>query len=296
MASDDPILDNSKRVQSFRRNLIMQIPRVPNNKESLRALESKSHTDLFIIFMCWRLRQVAIHPRKVIGLSILDGDSRATALKPNIRVLTECVEAGSDLGPYLSLKAHRHGYVQTHDPSITDTSSWEDKDFLLNVMGLHHFHLGMKREKAGHVARTKEVLFAHVYKDSFRVLGLFDHSVFDWTIDDRMTPERAKLWSIYSEFQESQSAPGEIILGGIGNMGITTAGTPIVVTLQAIKQTRIITELESKLDDIDFVYNLLKLNNTSEKIKLSWYFNNLDFGLFNEPSKVFYNILPWSFS
>lgn len=218
--------------------------------------------------------------------------TRASALTANIQALVHNVEAGSDLGPYLSLKAHRHGYVQAHDPSISNTSSWEDKDFLLNVMGLHHFHLGLKKEKGGHVARTNEVLFAHVSRDTFQVLGLFDHSVFDWTLDDAMTAERARLWSIYDEFQAARADPGEIMIGGIAGMGITTAGTPTVITLTASKQVEIIRMLEPKLDDMDFVRELYGEHPFPEKIKLSWQYSHLDFGLINEPSNEFLNLLP----
>ena len=86
-------------------------------------------------------------------------------------------------------------------------------------MGLHHFHVGLKKEERGHVVRTKEVLFAYVSRDAFQVLGLFDHKVFDYTVDDRMTPERARLWSIYNAFQAAQATPGEIVVGGIGGTG-----------------------------------------------------------------------------
>ena len=238
------------------------------------------------------MRHVATRPRTVVDLSVLEGDSRAGALAPNIKALLANVEAGSDLGPYLSLKAHLHGYVMAHDPSMTNTSSWEDKDFLLNVMGLHHFHLGLRKERDGYVVRTKEVLFAYVTRDSFQVLGLFDHTVFDWTVDDRMTPERAKLWSIYNRLQAAQAAPGEIMVGGIGGMGITTAGTPTVITWTAIRQAEIIRQLELRLDDIDFVRTLYGEHQFPEKIKLSWHFNHLDFGLVNEQSEPFLKLLP----
>lgn len=292
MAKSDPVLDNSKRVRAFRKNLIKQIPRIPNDKTSLRSLESKAHTDLFIIFMCWRLRHVAMRPRTVSNLSVLDGDARANALTANIQALLHNVETGSDLGPYLSLKAHRHGYVQAHDPSIRNTASWEDKDFLLNVMGLHHFHLGLTKEKGGYVARTNEVLFAYVSRDTFQVLGLFDHSVFDWTLGDVMAAERARLWSIYDEFQAAQAAPGEIVIGGIRGMGITTAGTPTVITWTVIRQTEIMRQLEPQLDDIDFLRNLYGDHPFPQKIRLSWHYNHLDFGLVNEPSREFLKLLP----
>lgn len=292
VAANDAILDNSKRVRAFRTKLIKQIPRVPNDKSSLLALESKANTDLFIIYMCWRLRHVAIRPRKVTDLSVLDSDSRAAALAPNIKALTGDVEMGSDLTPYLSLKANRDGYVVAHDPDLTNTSSWEDKDFLLNVMGLHHFHLGLTREKRGHVARTREVLFAYVSRDSFQVLGLFDHTVFDWTVEDELTPERAKLWSVFDDFQSARTAPGEIVVGGIGGLGITAAGTPTIVTWVAIKQVEIMRQLEPKLDDIDFVKSLYGEHQIPERIKFSWHYNHLDFGLVNEPSEEFIKLLP----
>ena len=242
--------------------------------------------------MCWRLRHVAIRPRKVTNLSVLDSDLRATALAPNIKALVGDVEMGSDLTPYLSLKAHRDGYVVAHDPSLTNASSWEDKDFLLNVMGFHHFHLGLEREKRGHVVRTNEVLFAYVARGSFLVLGLFDHSVFDWTVEDELTPERERLWSVFNEFQAAQAAPGEMVIGGIGGMGITTAGTPIVITQAAINQVKIIREFEPNLDDMEFVRrNLYGGRRVPEKIKFKWHYNHLDFGLVNEPSKEFLKLL-----
>ena len=60
-------------------------------------------------------------------------------------------------------------------------------------MGVHHFHLGLHQETSGLMTRTNEVLFAAVSRDTFNVLGLFDHSVFDSTVDDAIAPERERL-------------------------------------------------------------------------------------------------------
>ena len=248
----DAILDRSRRFQTFREELIRIIPRLPNDKVSLKALQSKRHADLLIIYMCWRLRNIAIRPRTVIGRSMLDNNPRADTLRPNINAFIKMVEAGSDLEPYLSLKAHRQGYVMSADPEKTSNATWEDKDFLLNVMGLHHFHLGLHREAKGLrlMARTKYILFASVSRDTFEILGLFDHSVFDdWTTDEAMTPERGRLWSIYEERQAANNLPGQFTIGGFGNLGITTAGTPLVITLAADRQIRKAQEIEPKLDD-----------------------------------------------
>ena len=292
MTDVEAILDHSRMFQTFRKELIRIIPRLPNDKVSLKALQSKRHADLLIIYMCWRLRHIAIRPRTVIGRSVLDNDPRADTLRQNIEAFISMVETGSDLGPYLSLEAHRRGYVLKADPEKTDSATWEDKDFLLNVMGLHHFHLGLHRETKGFMARTKYVLFASVSRDTFEILGLFDHTVFDdWTTDEAMTPERRRLWSIYEEHQAANNLPGQFTIGGFGNPGITTAGTPLVVTMAAIRQIRMAQEIEPKLDDPDFVRTLLGKHAVPTELNPKWHYNHLDFGLLNEPSNKFFVLI-----
>ena len=292
MTDVDAILDHSRRFQTFRKELIRIIPRLPNDKISLKALQSKRYADLLFIYMCWRLRDIAIRPRTVIGRSMLDNNPRADTLRPNINAFIKMVEAGLDLGPYLSLKAHRQGYVMSADPEKTGNATWEGKDFLLNVMGLHHFHLGLHREAKGFMTRTKYVLFASVSRDTFEILGLFDHSVFDdWTTDEAMTPERGRLWSIYEERQAANNLPGQFTVGGFGNLGITTAGTPIVITLAADRQIRKAQEIEPKLDDPVFVRTHFGKHAIPAELNLKWRYKHLDFGLLNEPSNEFFILM-----
>jgi len=287
VADVDPALTNSIRFQKFRRELIGNIPRIPNNRESLSAIESKHPTDLLIIYMCWRLRNVATRPRKVTGMFAIENDGRAAALRANIEAFVEAVETGADLGPYLSRKAHRHGYVMASDPENSNAATWNDKDFVLNVMGLHHFHLGLNMQSSGLMDRTDEVLFASVRREEVEILGLFDHSVFEWTVDDEMVPERKRLWSVYDEMQFKDSAPGSIVMGGYGNMGITTAGTPLVVTKKAIEHIAIIKKIDPKLDDAEYVQTLFDGHIARKRVKLAWCYRHLDFGLVNEPSDDF---------
>lgn len=248
MAGNDSTSKDSKRIQQFRNDLIQVIPRIPNNKDSLEALRSKHLADLLRIYMCWRLRNVAVRSRTVTGLSALEGDRRAEALKENIEAFIRSAEAGMDLGPYLSRKASRHGYIMKWDPELTDTSTWDDKDFLLNVMGLHHFHLGCNMESSGLMERTDEVLLAFVTRDTLEILGLFDHSVFEWSVDDSMTPERERLWSIRDELLTRVAQPGSISLYGYGGLGITTAGTPTIITMKANRQAASIRDIDPQLD------------------------------------------------
>jgi hypothetical protein len=227
-----------------------------------------------------------------MGLSALDGDPRSGALKPNIDAFTKAVEAGVDLSPYLSKKAHREGYVMGADPEQTNTATWEDKDFLLNVMGFHHFHLGLHRQASGLMGRTDEVMFAHVSRDTLNVLGLFDHTVFDWTIDDAMAPERERLWSVHDECQAAQAGPREILMGGLGGLGITMAGTPTVVTKNAMRQIELIRKTEPKLDEPEYVGEVFAEFPVPGKVKPAWQYIHLDFGLLNEATGDFKCLMP----
>ena len=287
MADADSTLRNSKRFQKFRNRLIREIPRIPNDRASLAALESKGNSELLRIYMCWKLRQVAIRPRRVTGQSALKADCRATSLQPNIEAFIRAVEVGADLNRYLSTKAHRHGYVLASDPEIADCRTWEDKDFLLNVLGRHHFHLGLHRDASGMMARTDEVLFGSASRDTIRILGLFDHSVFDWSVDDAMTPERERLWSFHDDCRAEGARSDAVMLDGFGGLGITTAGTPAVMTINAMRQMTLIRQIDQKLDDSKYVKTLFAEHPMPKKLRLEWHYNHLDFGLLNVPSGHF---------
>ena len=287
MARGSSTLQVSKRVQKFRRDLVRAIPRIPNNKTSLQALQSKHLTDLLIIYLSWRFRNVAVRPRKVIGLSVLEKDHRARVLRKNIADFVEAVEAGAVLGPYLSHKARRQGYVLASDPRLTDTTTWEDKDFVLNAMGLHHFHLGLQMQASGLVERTKEVLVAFVTRDTFEILGLFDHSVFDWSVDQELTPERKRLWSVRDEYRAMGEQSGTIYLDGYGGMGVTTAGTPTIISIKAMRHAEFIRDIDPKLDNFEYVNTLFSGHAVPKKVNLEWHYNDMDFGLLNKSSRHF---------
>ena len=237
--------------------------------------------------MCWQLRRVAVRPRRVTGVSALKTDDRYAVAGQNIAAFIRAVETGADLNPYLSRKAHRHGYVMAVDKEISDTATSIDKDFLLNVMGYHHFHLGLQKQATGLMARTDEVLMASVTRDTFRILGLFAHSVFNWSVDDAMVPERERLWSIHDECRSEETPPGGIMLDGYGGLGITTAGTPTAIAINAMRQMTMIRRIDPRLDDSEYVKALFAEHTVPTKLALEWHYNHLDFGLLNAPSGHF---------
>ena len=281
-------LEQSKTFRSFKADLIRKIPRVPNNKESREALEAKSPTDLLIIYLCWQLRLVEPRPRSVKGQHRLWQRATYLCLRPNVQTLLRVVEAGGDLNGHLSLKAHRHGFVPD---GAKDSSSWGHKDFLLNVMGLHHFHLGIQREQRGHMARTNKVLFAFTSPDTFEILGLFDHSVFEAN-EGTLTDERNRIWSTYESYQLRRIPRGGFYVGGYAGLGITAAGTPTVVTMAAIKHIKIIKHFDPCLQSPRFLKRLWNDGEVPSKPKLRWHYRHLTLGLFDATSGAFFPLDP----
>ena len=281
-------LIRSKTFKRFKADLIAQIPRVPNDKTSLVALESKSPTELLIIYLCWRLRFIEIRPRAIKGKHRLWYRLRYLGIRSNVNGLLSAAEMGRDLNPYLSLRAHRHGFVLD---GSEDSVQWKHKDFLLNVMGLHHFHLGIRLEAKGHMARTDTVLFAFVDRDTFEILGLFNHGVFK--NEDKVLPlERRKIWSTFERFQSRRTPPGSFYVGGYGGMGITLAGTPTAVTLRAIDHIRLIEEFDPQLDSPDFLAKLWGAGQVPARHRVCWHYKHLTLGLLDTVSNTFFALTP----
>jgi len=236
---------------------------------------------------------VGQRPRTVIGRNRLNIDNRSISLKPNLDTFFKGVEQGADLTPYLSLKAISQGYSPDAYINGPNVDKWSDKDFILNVMGLHHFHLGLNKESRGHMNRTNEVLFAYVTRDEFEVLGLFNHEVFEHKDDNIMTAERERLWGIYTErnFQNIPPAQsGQSFIGGLAGPGITLGGQPLLIVSAAQRHMRIMMEYDHKLDDRCFVETLYQPHSQPDRTKFKWCYNHLDFGIFEARQKQFFVI------
>jgi hypothetical protein len=274
--------NESKRIKKLRKGLIAAVPRFPNDRASLKAMESKHLTDLMIAFVAWRLRYVGQRPRKVASLRNLASDTRATALKPNLDAFLAAVETGADLTPYLSLEPHKRGYTPAAESGRRGADKWSDKDLLLNVMGLHHFHLGLTKEAAGHFGRTNEVLFASVTRDQFEIIGLFDHDAFEHEDSGAMTDERKKLWRAYEERRSAGALPGQLTMGGFGGLGVTLGAHPTAVVRAAQRLVGRVNEVDPKLEDAAFVNTLYGNSQVPAKPKPEWCFRHLDFGLYDK--------------
>jgi hypothetical protein len=130
-----------KRITAFRLAIAKQIPKFPNDKTSLQALEAKSLGSLLIDYANWAIRYIAPRSRTVVVEQSASSDPRWQSLGAHIQALLKKAEDGDDLTPHLSPQTHRRGFTPAASVPGPNVNRWADKDMLLNVMGYHHLHL-----------------------------------------------------------------------------------------------------------------------------------------------------------
>jgi hypothetical protein len=278
---------DSIRVRKFREDLIKKIPRFPNNRISLKLLEEISFVDLLLIYVNRNSRFVPPRPRRIHIEPSLTADRRWKDLSSNTKSLFDKSRRGNDLTPHLSLQIFKKGFRPNQPASSKVLDRWADKDFLLNVMGYHYFHLSHIIDKNGSVKRTDTVLFAKLTRDEFTAIGFFDHSVFESSkvTGQPMEKERQRLWKIFLARQEKDVPPGNVFIPA----EIMTSGHSARHVRMAIRYAEIIDELDPKLDDPDYVGSIFGKygGNDPRKIKPVWHLNYLDFGLFDKKLNAF---------
>jgi len=239
---------------------------------------------LLIHYTNWAIRYIAPRARKVEIEPVASSDPRWSKLKPQITAFLDKVQRGDDLSPYLSLEPHTRGYT----PNKSAPDRWADKDFLLNVMGYHHFHLGTNIEPKGFATRTDELIFAKVTRNTFIVVAIFDHSVFEMTRppSGNMTPERERLWQVFDEHSSRGLPPGSVYIPAM----ITTSGHSLHLVDLADEYARIVRTIDPKLDDEAYVFDLYDKAGVPrpKKPKLKWHLNFLDLGLLDSSVSTFF--------
>ena len=279
--------ESSERARSLRRELIATIPRFPNDRVTKQVIESKSLLDLLIIYVGWKLRFVAQRPRRVTGLSALATRDCSATLRSNIEGFVEAVERGDDLNPYLSRSLVSRGYTPVSERDVAAPNIWADKDFVLNIMGLHHFHTGASGGNGSAVERTKKVLFASVNRDEVEILGLLDHTAFRYEDDGNMTPKRKRLWEVFTKRQEAGLMPGQFAFGGFGGHGVALSGQPVAVVRAAQEHVAIMGRIDPKLDGPVYLHSIYGAGKVPAKPRLKWHYRHLDFGLLDQQAEFF---------
>ncbi|HXZ17305.1 MAG TPA: hypothetical protein VEH77_15305, partial [Roseiarcus sp.] len=242
MATEPP------RIKKFRSELIKAIPRFPNDRASLHHVRQKQLGELLIDHINWRSRYVGQRPRTVLIEAAAQSDPRWNSHAAAVGDFLDKVRNGDDLTPHLSIEPHTRGYTPAaRAPNASSLDRWSDKDFVLNAMGYHHFHLGTTVEQRGHVNRTDDLIFAEVQRDTFNVLAIFGHDVFDPN-----SAERRRLWSIHDEVAYRGVPPGSVVVSAM----IATSGHTLQVVRYAQHCAKVIRDFDPKLDDLIYMASL----------------------------------------
>ena len=280
--------NESSRARKFRLAIARAIPRFPNNRATLELLEAKTLGSLLVDYANWAYRLIPPRPRSFVIEPSLTQDRRWKALAADTKVLLKRAEAGNDLNPHLSEKAFRKGFTPATSIPGPGVDKWEDKDFLLNVMGFHHLHLSSVVEQSGLAKRTKDVLFAQITRDKFHAIGFFDHSVFE-TSDKQsltMTDERNRLWALYEYRNSLGRQPGVVYVSN----PVATSGHADLHVRLAQRYAQVVAFIDPKLDD--YASRAKVFPNLSEpeirNMELEWRFNFLDLGLADHSAKAFH--------
>ncbi len=274
-------MPETKRIKNLRNDIIKKIPKIPNNKETLQVLEAKPLTDLFIIYANWAIRFIQPRIRNIKISPEAKNDKKWKSLSNKISTFLEKVKNGEDLTPNLSKRVHEKGFSLAASKSQPNDKSWEDKDFLLNVMGYYHFHLGVKKNNRGLAERTDDVLFAKVTRNEFEVIGIFDHTVFDTSIEpsNQITVERKRLYETFDN-------------GSLHSIlsSITMSGHATRTIFPMIDYVNVIKEIDPKLDDSAYIERLFNESNLSipKRTNLIWTFRYLDLGVLDKRSNAYF--------
>lgn len=261
--------EQSKRIKKLKAEIIKEIPRFPNNKETKLALEAEALPGVLLAYLNWVGRHVRPATRKTIISPELTSSPHWRTHKDQIKSILKQSEEGQDLNSYLSLKAHKHGYTVPQ----SSEDRWNDKDFILHTKGLHHFHLSDTKMPAGHMDRTNELLFAYIDREQFHALGIYDHGVFETLPNGGLHPERVKLLQSHERIIQQRVHLESIFIDN----PITMSGHTLNAVMLAQQYTALIDWLDSRLDDYEFVKEQFFQGNVPDKYKLSWYmhFTNL---------------------
>ncbi len=282
----------SKRIQKFKGELIKDLPFFPNDKKTKKELEVQHLDELLFNYIHWAIRRPPPRPRRVIIAPEVTNDVRWKILSASIKAFLKKVSNGDDLTPHLS-KTTRKGYTPPNRIAAGDAGKWDDKDFLLNTRGFHHFHLGQSIGSNDMVERTDDVLFAFVDRNVFHAVGIFDHNVFEAPDQNRNSCERERMWQIHEKHVTKGMKPGTVYMAN----PITLSGHPVFIHNLKRRYAQAIYDIDPQLDDKAYVSDLYQKANMKmvKEGKLEWCLMRMDLGLYNKDANCFFRLMEWPF-
>jgi hypothetical protein len=277
------------RIQAFRNDLIKMLPRAPNDRASRRSLEAMPTNRLILAFITWRMRLIPAKPRMVRFWSGGITPTQAQMGQSKLQPLLRSAAAGKDLTPYLSDRVNRVGIDLSE---ASPRAKRRDIDMVLTRHGLHHFHVGV-HGAANPKGRSGALVFTEVLEREFRVVALSDHRAFV-----PGSPEQLRFFGICNAYMAKDIPPGQ----GFMMNPVMGSGHSMLATLFSDRCEDEMRRLDLLLDDPEFInklYNDQPIVRGEEPVlkpaepALAWHFEDLQFGILDKRSMVFFCRFPF---
>ena len=174
--------DEPPRIARLRAYMVEAIPYRPaHREEARRELGQLPFIKLLHAYLKWTYRFVPPHPRKVGFMSRFWESEVARSHGGEILALASRIERGDNLSAYLSSLAREREYVprRIQEELPREDARWRDRDFVLNVLGLHHLRIsnasGAKGSEKRHGA---ELAFVEFDRDAAIFVDAGTHAEF----------------------------------------------------------------------------------------------------------------------
>ncbi len=169
------------RIAELRHSIVVGLPCKPSvEKAARRELRTLALGDLLVRYLNWAHRLIPARKRFVEFVPGFWDSSVAQSCGGNILDLAGRIERGEDLTRFLSGLIHERGYVpkNVRESLPAHERRWRDKDFALNVLGVHHLHVSHPPSSAGPVPRGKDIVFVEFVPDFARFVLAGTHDDF----------------------------------------------------------------------------------------------------------------------
>jgi hypothetical protein len=309
--------DEPPRIARLRTYMVENIPsRRGHQAEARSELEQLPFIKLLHAYLKWAYRFVPPHPRKVGFAPSFWNSPVARSHGGEILALVNGIERGDDLSVYLSSLVRNRGYVprRVWEQLPREDARWHDRDFVLNVLGLHHLHISNVRGAKGSNKRHgDELAFIEFDRDTAIFVYAGTHAEFrdaDLTaLSEEVAQMRSRAGFELRGISTRAPTPHDQIMA-LAKYGLSSAasmdgkavphaqvmsdGTPVLLLRHVNIIHNKLVVLEPRLDDQEFAKE--QFEGAGRKppptVQFQWDFRYTGLNLLEMNSRTLFTIVP----